>query len=251
MAQEGFWREKFAREAAAYHAFARSTPPVHLPRLLGADAQAGIVILERMPGQPLHTERCPPVPLQPSRVRAAVDTVGRLAHWRPAPGAFTQVWDYPQRFQRYHGYGLLDTDDHRALAHLLDTAGADRHFAHGDPLPANILINTRPDERRHDVSLIDWEFAGYYLPHLDWALLWVLLASDPSARVLIEERVHQGGPARAAAFTVNTAMVLTRELRTHRDELPAPWAQRRLDGLERDWTALRARLHRDPHPRRP
>ncbi|MFF7727111.1 hypothetical protein [Streptomyces sp. NPDC008001] len=50
-------------------------------------------------------------------------------------------------------------------------------------------------------------------------------------------------PARTrpqAAFTVNRAMLLTRELRTHRELPPAPFQQARLATLTRDWAALRA-----------
>jgi hypothetical protein len=237
---EGFWREKFAQEAAAYRAFADRTPPTRVPRLLAGGSEGGIMILQRVPGEQLHADRYPPA-LPLPRVRAAVETLGRLAAWNPAPGTFTQAWDYPERLDRYRAHGILDHDDHQALTRLLEQAGAEQHFAHGDPLPANIIINPHKDTTP-DVTLVDWEFAGYYLPHHDQALLWVLLTHTPQARTLIEHHVDRG-PQDAAAFTIGRAVILTRELRTHREALPARWARRRLTALEHDWALLRDTLH--------
>ncbi|WP_424887122.1 aminoglycoside phosphotransferase family protein [Streptomyces sp. XH2] len=243
--REAFWREKFAREVAAYLAFAHSAPPVRVPRLIAADAEQGVLLLERLPGQRLSPDRYPPLPLAGQDVTPAVDALGALAQWTPAPGAFAQGWNYEHRLDRYLGYGLIQESDHHALTHLLQEAGSARCFAHGDPLPGNILL----DHRR--VGLLDWEFAGYYLRHLDWALLWVLLHATPAARTLIEERVAAGGPAHQAAFSVNRAMLLTRELRSHQELPAAPWQQARLAALTRDWDALRADWRLDPSARTP
>ncbi|PSJ30485.1 aminoglycoside phosphotransferase [Streptosporangium nondiastaticum] len=230
--RETFWREKFTREIAVYRAFARSAPPVRVPHLIAADAEQGVLLLEHLPGRRLGPDRYPPAPLARQDVCPAVDALGALAHWAPAPGAFAHAWDYEHRLDRYLGYGLVQESDHRALTRLLQEAGSARYFAHGDPLPGNILLD------RHRVGLLDWEFAGYYLRHLDWALLWVLLRATPVARTLIEERVAAGDPADQAAFTVNRAMLLTRELRTHQELPTAPWQQARLAALTRDWDAL-------------
>ncbi|MEV4436238.1 aminoglycoside phosphotransferase family protein [Streptomyces sp. NPDC049585] len=232
--RERVWREKFAREAAAYGAFTADAPPVHVPRLLAGDSDSGVMILQRVPGEPLHVDRYPPALPLPT-VQAAVDTLALLADWRPS--MFLQVWDYPERLDRYRAHGLLDHDDHQALTRLLERAGPDRHVAHGDPLPANILHHTADDTT--GITLVDWEFAGFYLPHHDQALLWALLASTPGARRLIERRVARHGPRHVAAFTVSRALILARELRMHREALPAAWARRRLDAVERDWTQLR------------
>ncbi|MGK5543194.1 phosphotransferase family protein [Streptomyces sp. URMC 127] len=238
--REAFWREKFGREVAAYLAFARSAPPVRVPRLLAADAGEGVLLLERLSGDCLSSDRYPPTPLARQDVGMAVDALGTLAQWAPAPGAFARGWDYERRLDRYFEYGLLQESDHEGLTHLLQEAGPTRHFAHGDPLPGNILL----DQPR--VGLLDWEFAGFYLPHLDWALLWVLLHATPAARTLIEERVAAGGSAGQAAFTVNRAMLLTRELRTHQDLPTSPWQQTRLAALTRDWDALRTEWRPGP-----
>ncbi len=216
---------------------------MRVPRLLAADAGKGVLLLERLPGHHASPDRYPPTPLAHQDVCAVVDALGSLARWTPTPGAFAQVWNYRHRLDRYLGYGLFQDSDHQALTHLLQEAGPARNFAHGDPLPGNILLDGP------GVGLLDWEFAGYYLPHLDWALLWILLHATPEARTLIEERVAAGGPAHQAAFTVNRAMLLTRELRTHRELPPAPRQQSRLATLTRDWDALRT--HWRPDRRHP
>jgi len=131
---------------------------------------------------------------------------------------------------------------------LLQQAGPERCFAHGDVLPGNIRLPAGP-ATPGQVALLDWEFAGYYLPGLDLALLWVLLGAAPPARDLIDARIADAGPATRAAFTVNVAMVLTREIRVHREADPGPWRDQRLTALSRDWSELRANVLRTP--RRP
>ncbi|MEU3878245.1 aminoglycoside phosphotransferase family protein [Streptomyces sp. NPDC029704] len=205
-ARERIWREKFAREAAAYEAFSAGAPPVHVPRLLAGDSDDGIMILQRIPGEPLHVDRYPPALPLPT-VQAAVDALALIADFRPS--TFPQGWDYPERLDRCRAHGLLDHDDHQALTRLLDQAGPDRHFAHGDPLPANILHHAA--DGTTVIALVDWEFAGSYLPHHDQALLWALLASTPGARRLIERRVAGHGPRHVAAFTVGRALILARD----------------------------------------
>ncbi|MFC5144733.1 hypothetical protein [Streptomyces aureoversilis] len=106
---EAFWREKFGREAAAYLAFARCTPRVRVPRLIAADTEAGVLLLERLPGHRLSPDRYPPTALEHQDVCAVVDALGSLACWTPASGAFAQAWDYRHRLDRYLGYGLLQT----------------------------------------------------------------------------------------------------------------------------------------------
>lgn len=242
---EPFWAEKFAREISAYTEFARSAPPVKVPRLLAADADEGVLLIERMAGHPLSEERYPSaLPLE--HVAIALNTLEALAHWRPAPDSFARAWNYTDRLERYRGLGLLGAEEHRALTELLGHAGPHWHFAHGDALPANIILS------RGRAALLDWEYAGYYLPALDFALLWILLRETPGARDLIAAHIDEGGAARRAAFTVNRAMLLTRELRTHRELPEAPWQRDRLQALAEDWDLLRADLSDPDHPgRRP
>lgn len=47
-------------------------------------------------------------------------------------------------------------------------------------------------------------------------------------------------PSTRAAFVVNQAMVLIRELRIHRETDPSPWRDQRLATLTRGWAAFRS-----------
>ncbi|MFC7344494.1 hypothetical protein ACFQRI_24070, partial [Saccharopolyspora griseoalba] len=66
-------------------------------------------------------------------------------------------------------------------------------------------------------ALLDFEFTGLFLPGFDLAMLHTLLAATPGAQQRIEELVTEQGIQ--AAFAVNQAVVLSRELRLH-NELP-------------------------------
>ncbi|MFC0862425.1 phosphotransferase family protein [Sphaerimonospora cavernae] len=232
-----FWRDKFVNEIAVCRAFARQTPPVAVARLVDADEQAGVLIVERLAGRPLAVDRYPAGPLPAGVITAVVDAVATLADWQP-PAPLPRWWDYKERLDRYRGYGLLDDDDHHALAVLLDMTGLRRCFAHGDVLPGNIRLLAEPASPDR-VALLDWEFAGTYLPGLDLALLWVLLGATPPARHVIMSRLAAADPPTRAAFTINQAMVLTRELRIHREADPGPWRDQRLAALTCDWAAFR------------
>ncbi|WP_051451951.1 aminoglycoside phosphotransferase family protein [Actinospica robiniae] len=240
---EPFWAEKFAREISAYTVFARGAPPVRVPRLLAADADEGVLLIEHMAGHPLSEERYPSA-LPIENVAIALNTLKALAHWEPAPDSFTRAWNYTDRLERYRGFGLFRPEEHRALTELLGHAGPHWHFAHGDALPVNIILS------HGRAALLDWEYADYYLPALDFALLWIVLRETPGARDLIAAHIDEDGMARRAAFTVNRAMLLARELRTHRELPEAPWQKDRLRALAEDWDLLRADLNEPDHPSR-
>jgi hypothetical protein len=236
---EPVWAGKFAREISAYAAFGRSTPPVRVPRLLAADVEKGVLLIERMAGQPLSEERYPPaLPLE--HITTALNTLEALARWEPAPGGFTRPWNYANRLERYLGLGFLRPEEHCALTEQLGHAGPRWGFAHGDAVPANIILSCG------HAALLDWEYGGYYLPTLDFAMLWVLLRDTPGARDLIVAHIDERGAVQRAAFAVNQAMLLTRELRTHRELPEAPWQRARLRALTDDWNVLRANLLNEP-----
>ncbi|GIH73033.1 phosphotransferase family protein [Sphaerimonospora thailandensis] len=236
-----FWRDKFDREVGMYRAFTRHAPPVRVPRLVDADAPAGVLVLERLTGRRLADDRYPAGPVPADDITAVLDAVASLARWEPPMPL--SGWDYRERVERDYRAGLLDDDDHRALAVLLAQAGSRRCFAHGDLLPSNVRLLADSGEPGQ-VALLDWEFAGLYLPGFDLALLWVLLGAVSPARHLIDTRIAAADPQTRAAFTVNQALVFTRELRIHHEASPGRWRERRLSTLTRDWTAFRAQtLH--------
>jgi hypothetical protein len=232
---EGLWRTTFAREVRAYAAFTSAPPPVAVPRLYAGDAEAGMLVLERIDGEPAATDRYPG-PLPTATAAAILTAVTPLRTWQPPPGTFAPVFDYPDRFERYHRKGLFDGVDLPALTTALGRTGRVMEFTHGDPLPANVrLTGAGP-------VLLDWEFAGFYLPAFDLAMLWVLLGATQSIRNDIEHLLG-GDPRVHAGFLINLACILTRELRMHSELPDSPERAQRLHVLEQDWSEVRDRLH--------
>ncbi len=231
-----FWRAKFAAEVRTYEVFAAAPPPVPVPRLCAADPAAGVLVATRLPGAPVATDRYPG-PLPDTAVDVLVGAASAVSTWRPPAGALAAVWDYPQRFTRYRDrHGLFDDADHTALTAAAAAAGP-LEPAHGDLLPGNVL--------HADTTLsgvLDWEFAGLYLPGADLALLWVLLAATPAARARIEAAAGTTMPSRAG-FWVNVATLVARERRTHGELPPGPLRDTRLAGLAATWNTARTRLH--------
>jgi hypothetical protein len=90
--------------------------------------------------------------------------------------------------------------------------------------------------------LVDWEFAGFFLQGFDLAMLWVLLYSTPAARDRIRDIIRRTGEKGETLFLVNLAVVLTREIRIHRELPPAPTRDALLATLWEDWTAVRGEI---------
>jgi len=235
-ATDPYWRAKAVHEIEVYRAFDASPPPVRTPRLLAADPDAGVLLIEQMAGDPLSTDRYPARLADRADLDAILQIPVRLSAWQPPTTAFAPGYDYPARLDKLHEGGLLGLDEHTLLLRLLERAGPRQVFAHADPLPANFL------GQGADWTLIDFEHAGLYLPGYDLAVLWVLLRNIPQARAHIET-VRAQGTAADAAFWLNTVLVVLREIRIHR-EVPDtfPWRAPRLTALESDWDALRTRL---------
>lgn len=236
------WRDKFAAEVYAYRVFAGTPPSVRTPRLLASDPLAGLLVLERVQGSPAAVERHPPGPLPVAVADLVLAAVDALAAWVPPAGAFSAVFDYSVRFARYGvgGHGLLAEQDTRRLE-VLYGRGLGWSFAHGDALLGNFLVDAGSEQ---GCVLIDWEFAGLYLPRYDHAMLWTLLQADPHARSSILTEIEGGPPHQRAAFWVNAAMTVTREIRMHRELPPGPLRQQRLADLEDDWRTVGGELAR-------
>lgn len=204
------WVDRFRHEVSAYRSFVRHRPPVRVPRLVAADPESCSLVLERMPGRAAALQRHPTQAPPRSDVRAAIGAFCRINLWRPPAGTFDAPIDYPARITRYHELGLLtdrDMGDLQKLLHgLAHTPG---QFCHGDALLSNVLLApTGP-------VLLDWEFAGWYLPGYDLAVLWSVLGEDLVARRHISQLAQAAGPAARDAFLVNLMLVLTREIRTY------------------------------------
>jgi hypothetical protein len=222
-----FWQAKLGREISAYRMFADHPPPIRVPRLIHTDGER-FLVLERLVGRPLDPDRYPTRPLPNAEVDATLEAVNALRAWRPP---LTPAFDYARRIDRYHSDGLFTDADADVLRHLFDTWSGEWEVNHGDPLPSNVFLTT--DDH---VALLDWEFTGYCLPGFDLALLYALLSGTEHAVRRIDRAVADGGIG--LPFTINLAMVLTRELRIHREVQD----DARLALIEPLWAEARARL---------
>ncbi|CAL9599811.1 hypothetical protein SUDANB6_05428 [Streptomyces sp. enrichment culture] len=209
------WTERIRHEIAAYRSFVRHRPPVRVPRLIAADPDSGILVVERMAGRAAALRRHPVEAPQPGDVRAALGAICRLNSWRPPAGTFGAPLDYAARISRYHELGLLTDRDLgdlqkllRGIAHAAGRQGTGQ-FCHGDALLSNLLLSPAGP------VLVDWEHAGWYLPGYDLATLWSVLGDAPLARRHISQIAQSAGPASRDAFLVNLMLVLTREIRIH------------------------------------
>lgn len=229
-----FWAAKWRHEIGVYRAFEQTPPPVRAPRLVHTDD--GLLVLERIDAQPVDSERYPPRRLTDTQVELVTATLRRLNAWQPPAGRFARIFDYPDRVRRYHAAGYLTDDDSDALRRLLDRCGDTWEFNHGDPLPSNLLLT-----RDGACALVDWEFAGLYLPGFDLAMLRILLgASAPTIGERVEEAISAGGLT--CPFAINMAMALTRELRIHHELPESPTRAARLHHLNDAWARTREQL---------
>lgn len=237
------WRRRFATEVHTYRVFTAHRPPVPVPQLLVADPEAGVLVLERVRGEPAAIERHPTAPLQPRTSAVVVAAVEAVAARTPPPGSFTTVFDYPERFARYgpHGHGLLSVGDVDRLQtiYTASTVADDVWvFAHGDALTVNVCLTG------DTVTLLDWEWAGLYLPGFDHALLWTVLATEDASRARLWASVSTGDWHHRAGFWINAAMTVTRETRIHHELPPTPQRRRILESLDGKLTVVREELAR-------
>lgn len=248
--------DRFRHEIAAYRSFVRHRPPVRVPRLVAADPDECVLVIERMPGRVAAMRRhlldAPPR----SDLRAALGAVCKVNLWQPPPGVFERPVDYPARLSRFHQQGLLtdrDLGDLQKLLHGIAHAsggGTPWQFCHGDALLTNVLLAPAGP------ALVDWEHAGWYLPGYDLATLWSALGDAPIARRQISQLAQAQGPAARDSFLVNLMLVLTREIRTYenavqrtmRDPAPPPPAGQERPGVMatgEEQRLLLRRLHDD------
>ncbi|MFD4243432.1 aminoglycoside phosphotransferase family protein [Streptomyces sp. NPDC058525] len=204
------WRERYRHEIGSYRAFVRHRPPVRVPRLIAADPENCVLIVERMAGRVAALQRHPVEAPPRVDVRAALGAVCRVNQWRPPGDLFGTPLNYARRIARDYELGLLtdrDLGDLQKLLHGVKLSGTALQFNHGDALLSNLLLSPAGP------VLLDWEHAGWYLPGYDLATLWTVLGDAPAARSQISRLAQSAGPAVRDAFLVNLMLVLTREIR--------------------------------------
>jgi aminoglycoside phosphotransferase (APT) family kinase protein len=235
---DAYWSTHFAKEIRWYRLFTQHTPPVAIPRLLFADEALGLSVLEFLEGQPLCRTRYATQPLPPRQIDTLVTELSRLHSWRvpQLPSSSELVADYREKFRSYADRGFLSAADCSDLMQLLGRDQSDPEFNHGDLLLSNCLALGA------GLALIDWEFAGYYLPGYDLALLWTLLQADSAARRCIIETVRRRGAAAERAFFINQMRVIVREIRIHQKEAGVAIHDDRVRRLLADCDAVRASI---------
>ncbi|WP_170215144.1 phosphotransferase [Micromonospora aurantiaca] len=227
-----YWVGRRHHELRMYELFAEQPPPVSVPKVLWADDR--LTVLTQLSGQRLHNHRHLTGDISASTARLVLATLDTLTSWTPTP-ALPEPIDYHGRIDAEHAATLINDDDRRALHNLVDQLGPVRVTAHGDPLPANMLLDDA------HCGLVDFEHAGRYLPGYDLALLRIVGAASPTLTAAVTDRVHRGGLT--VAFVVNMVLLACRELRIHTSRRAAVPA-RRLAGLQHALLRARRDLHR-------
>ncbi|MEU1395445.1 phosphotransferase [Micromonospora zamorensis] len=200
-----YWVGRRQHELRMYELFTEQPPPVRVPRVLYADAR--LTVLNQLSAQRLDDQRHLTHDVGPATAQLVLDTLDTFAGWTPAP-PLPQPVDYHGRIDAEHAAGLLDDADQYALHTLVDQLGSGRVTAHGDPLPANLLLDGE------HCALIDFEHTGSYLPGYDLALLHIVgAAASPTLTTAIAERVHTADIT--TAYRVNLLLLTCREIRLH------------------------------------
>ncbi len=183
---DAVWSWYLAREIAIYRAFAASPPGFRVPRFVAAEA--GLLVIERVPGLPLATRRRPMTALDAATLQAFVALRDQLAAV-PAPVEGPPPTAVRNQLRErlledptdaaWIRDGLARAARRELIAPALAARIAERlptgtAFAHGDLLLRNALPGP---------ILVDWECAGSHPRDWDLALLWTQLAPASRARL--------------------------------------------------------------------
>jgi hypothetical protein len=180
-------------------------------------ADRGVLVVERLTGEPLATKRRPNAALPIATVAGLVDARLRLAAWTgtppsspPPPRVRSQLRDrlledptapvewIRDGFARAARRAIVTPAEARELDAAVATH-APIAFGHGDLLLRNVVGD----------GLVDWECAGTHVHDWDLALLWTQLS--PSSRAPIDQAIGAG--PRRDAFRALCAFALIREVR--------------------------------------
>lgn len=234
------WRDRFRHEIRVYQRLHVVGGGGVAPPLFFADPKALLLVVGRARGRALSRERYPERDVAPKSARDVVAALDHVAWWRPwRIASIGRVYEeHERRVTRYRKAGWLPDPMARLCVAATRRLARERvrpAFAHGDVIGPNVFVGSR-------TGLIDWEFAGYHLPHYDLALLWVVAQRQPAVREAIVDRVAGSAPLERLAFAASVATLLGRERKIH-DQLPAGHRHRwRLDGMAADLPVAHAML---------
>jgi hypothetical protein len=217
------WEWYLRRELAIYRAFEATPPAFRVPRLLAADADRGVLVIERIAGPRLASRRRPAAALSAADIAAFIELHAQIAAWPgtfpadpPPPAVERQLrarlledptaprdW-FHDGMRRCATRNLFPDPAAAALADTLLLAHATIAPSHGDLLLRNAL---RDGSR---ICLVDWECAGPHLADWDLALLYIQLAPEP--RSLLLDEIRRGPRHREPTFFALVVFALAREL---------------------------------------
>lgn len=200
-----YWTGRRDHELAVYRHLATDPPAVTTPQLRYADDR--LTVLSRLPGTRLGDERHLTDDLSDRTVEVVLDALDAFAAWMPHSRLPEPIADYHERIAAEHAAGQLDDTSRARLQQLVDSYGQTRVVAHGDPLPANLLLNDG------GCAVLDFKHCGRYLPGYDLALLYMIGAASPTLVHAIIGRVTAHGIG--VGFAVNLALLVAREIRIH------------------------------------
>lgn len=239
-----FWLQRSRHEITIYRHLRHAGPArVRFPRLVAADPAAYLLVITRLPGEPIGPDRYPTRPPSHRNLDMLLAVLNRLHAWHPPDDLpLPRDHDYPTQYARLRG--LFGPRDLAAVQRVYTNASAHlgRLVTHGDAHLGNALALPGGD-----IALIDLEVTAVRLPWFDHAMLWVLLGDHPRTRNHILDQTSPGTWDRAA-FWLAATLICGRELISHRRHAPTGGHQRRLGRLETDLRRCLHQLHRSHDP---
>lgn len=225
-----FWLQRSRHETTIYQQLLDTAPDgVCFPRLVAADPTAYLLVITRLPGEPLGPDRYPTRSPSHCDLDMLLAALTRLHAWQPrGDSPLPGDHDYPAQYARLRGlFGPGDLAAvQRVYARVSPHLG--QQVTHGDAHLGNALALPGGD-----VALIDLEVTAVRLPWFDHAMLWVLLGDHPHARDHILGQIFADTSERAA-FWLAATLICGREVISHRRHAPTWGHQRRLHRLEAD-----------------
>lgn len=211
---DAFYNGSFQKELVVYRHLEATPPPFTYAKPVLLESDPGIIVMRRLPGAPLSEDRFPSASELPlldvDQICALLDCVRQYRGF-PLDSRDSVLVRYNERWTKYVGHGLYHDDDRAILTKLERTNGWQPEFNHGDVIPANIL------RQENHFGLIDWEFAGPFVPGYDLATLWAVLSRHPRAQAHIVDRALNTSEPERLCFAANTLNVASREVRIHLD----------------------------------